>query len=479
MTEWEREHTGMLHAHPNKSLAATIELSLASPMFQELGPDACNLLGVVAFFPQGVNENHLDWLFPTIPNRRTIFDKFCVLSLTHQSGGFITMLAPLRDYLSPKDPASSPLLDITKWCYFSRLAANLNPHKYGFEEAQWIKSEDVNVEHLLNVFMSIDANSTYIWTVCCSFMDHLFWHKRRLVMLGPKIEGLPDDHILKPECLFGLSRLFDSVGNHTEHKRLLFHTLKLWRERGNDPRVASTLICISNANRLLGLRMEGMHQAEEALGIYERLGDMLGQSRSLQLVAWFMHNASSSPSNEELNVAEIAASIAIKLLPDEGEQFEVCQCHRLLGSIYSSKGEMGKAIDHFEAALGIATSFDWRDQLFWSHYSLAQLSFHQQNFGDAHTHVERAKSHTVNDAHYLGHAMSLQVGFWYFQHRLEEAKSEALRAADVYEMVGSVQGVDNCRTVRADLKPDHLVTKRCPLLPWNSGVAAGVLVGPD
>ena len=34
-------------------------------------------------------------------------------------------------------------------------------------------------------------------------------------------------------------------------------------------------------------------------------------------------------------------------------------------------------------------------------------------------------------------------------------------------------------SVRADLKPDHLVTKRCPLLPWNSGVAAGVLVGPD
>ena len=33
--------------------------------------------------------------------------------------------------------------------------------------------------------------------------------------------------------------------------------------------------------------------------------------------------------------------------------------------------------------------------------------------------------------------------------------------------------------VRADLKSNHLVTKRCPLLPWNSGVAAGVLVGPN
>ena len=33
--------------------------------------------------------------------------------------------------------------------------------------------------------------------------------------------------------------------------------------------------------------------------------------------------------------------------------------------------------------------------------------------------------------------------------------------------------------VRADLESNHLVTKRCPLLPWISGVAAGVLVGPD
>ena len=225
--EWEQQRTGMLHTQHSKSLAATIELSLASPLFQELGPDARALLGIVAFFPQGVDENNLEWLFPVIPNRTDAFDKLSILSLTYRSDGFVTMLAPLRDYLSPKDPRSSSLLYATKELYFTRMTIEIDPDMPNFGETQWVTSEDVNVEHLLDVFTTIDANSDGIWDTCANFMLHLFWHKEWLTVLKPKIEGLADDHHSKPNCLLQLSRLLDSVGNHLECKRLLIYVLNL------------------------------------------------------------------------------------------------------------------------------------------------------------------------------------------------------------------------------------------------------------
>ena len=437
--EWESRRTGVLETGHHKSLAATIELSLTSPTFQELGPDARELLGVVAFFPQGINENNSNWLLPTISNRADVFDRFCVLSLTYRNNGFVTMLAPLRDYFCPKDPTSSLLLSATKKNYFSRLSARIDPNIPGFEEARWIVLEDVNVEHLLDVFTSIDAGSDDIWTTCAHFMDHLYWHKRRLVVLGPKIEGLRDDHPSKPQCLAELSRLFDSSGNITEEKRLLVHVLKLHRERGDDHGVAGALRFLSDANRQLHLYEEGVQQAKEALEICERLGDKMEQARCSNYLAYLLYE------DGQLDAAEKAASRAIDLVPEKGDQFPACQCHRLLGRIYQSKGKKEQAIHHFETALATASSFGWDGQLFWNHYSLAELFPDEGRFDDAYVHIERAKSHAANNPYYLGRAMELQANFLYRQDRFEEARSEVLRAADVYEKVGAAKDVEDCK----------------------------------
>ena len=437
--EWDTRRAQVLRTDYDESLAATIELSLASPTFQKLGPNARELLGVVAFFPQGVDENNLDWLFPTISDRRNVFDKFFVLSLTTRSNGFVTMLAPIRDYLCPQDPRSSPLLCATKDLYYTRLSVMVDPDEPGFSEAGWIKSEDVNVEHLLNVFMTLDTNATDVWDACAHFIEHLYWHRRRQTILGSRIECLPNDHPSKPECLSELSRLFDSLGNFVEKKRVLLHALELRRERGDDFRVAQALVVLSEANWQLDLYEEGIQQAKEALGISERLGDTGYQVDCLNRLALLLQG------DRQLGAAEEAASHAIELLPQDNQSFRVCQSHRILGNIYRSQGKRQKAIHHYTIALGIASASDWRGQLVSIHYHLAKLFSDEEDFDSVQTHIEQAKFYSAEDAYQFGLATEMQAGIWYRQGKFENAASEALRASEIYEKLGLAKDVGDCR----------------------------------
>ena len=426
MKEWDTRRVGVLRTGYNKGLAATIELSLASPTFRQLippskshklvasptfskfipfsilrkaPPSARELLEVVAFFPQGVDENNLDWLFPTTPDRQNVFDKFCVLSLTHRNNGFITMLSPIRDYLRPLDPKSSPLLRTTKKHYFTRLSAVVGPDNAVFEKTQWIKLEDVNVEHLLDVFTSIDMSTWDVWKACGHFMEHLYQHKPRHTVLGPKIEGLPDGHRSKPACLFGLARLFDSIGNHAEEKRLLTHSLSLWRDRWNLFQVGQTLCFLSDANRKLGLYREGIQRVEEALKLAKRFWYTPGQVYCFKELAWLLLG------DGQLDAAENAALRMTDLISGKGQEFELCQSHRVLGEIYARKGEKENAIDHFETGLRIASDFNWPAQLFWIHHALAELFLAEEELDSASAHIGQAKSHAVYDTSDLGLAM--------------------------------------------------------------------------
>ena len=428
--EWEERRTGVLQTHHNKSLAATIELSLTSPMFQELGPDARELLGVIAFFPQGVDENNLEWLFPTISGATNIFDNFCILSLTYRSDGFVTILAPLRDHLCPKDPKFSALLCATRDCYLRRLSVHVDPDCPGYKEARWVASEDVNIEHLLDVFTSIDTGSGDVWNACANFMDHLYWHKPRLVVLGPKIEGLPDDHPSKPRCLLLLSHLFSSIRNCVESKRLLVRALKLWRGQGNDLQVARTLKDLAYANLWLDLNVEGIPEAREASEIFERLNHTVGHVSSLRCLARLLAEG------DQADAAEEAILRAAKLSSDKLSQSDLCEHHHILGHISLSRGEMGAAIIHHERALGIATSLNSQEKQSSILRCLVHLLLKEGRIDDAQVHLEFLKSDAANDMVSLGLAALVQAWVWRRQGRFEEAEEELSRVFGVYEKMG-------------------------------------------
>ena len=444
--EWKQRRTGVLRTEHKTSLAITIELSLASPLFQELGPDARAFLGVIAFYPQGVNEHNLEWLFPTISNVAQMFDKFCILSLTYRNSGFITMLAPLRDHLRPNDPKLSPLLCMTKDCYFARMSAEIDPNKPGFSDASWILSEDVNLEHLLDIFSSINPDSDDIWDACLNFMRHLQWQKPRPIVLRPKIEALPDNHCFKTECLYEIAVLLGLAGDFTEQRRLLTYVLNLERGRNDCRWVALTLEMLSHASQMLGLYTEGIHQAKEALEVYEQLDHTARRAQCLDQLARLYYESG------QLDAAEKAAIQSSELSLGNGDEYRVCQSHRTLGNIYRSKGDREKAIHHYKVALGLASSFNWHFHLFWIHSSLVQLFLPQRKFDDAYAHLEQAKTHARDNPFYLGRVALLQAGIFYGQHRFKAATSEVLRALEIFEKVGSLKEQQTCQASLLDIE---------------------------
>ena len=306
----------------------------------------------------------------------------------------------------------------------------------------------MNVEHLLDVFTSIGADSKEVWGACIHFMDHLRWHKPRLVVLGPKFEALPDNRSFKPRCLFFLSRLFDGVGNWEGQKRALVQSLGLWRERGKDLRVAETLVELSDANRALGLCEEGIQQAKEALDILGKLGKTNSQVECLMVFASLLRE------DEQLDMAEEVATLAMDL---SGDQYILCQAHLVLGRIHRSKGDLEKAVHHFEESLRIASTLNAHNQLSRTHLIVGELYLSEGELDKAHAHIEHAKLHAGSDMLNLGFAFLLSALAFSGKNRPEEANSEALRALALLEGLGAM---DHVETIRGFLRViEECITK--------------------
>ena len=219
----------------------------------------------------------------------------------------------------------------------------------------------------------------------------------------------------------------------------------LWRERGDEYSVARALHLLASANAMLDLYEEGIQQAKEALEVFERLG------RTTEQVACLIALAQVLWDNGQLDEAEEAITRAINLL-NNGPEFSLCQAHRILGNIYRVRGDTEKAIHHYNIAIGIASKFNWTDQLFWIQYNLTVVYCNEHDFDNATTHIQQAKEHALGDEYQLGRAMELQAQIWYKQKRFEDGVSEASCAIKIYEKLGAALDLNDCRDLLQNIE---------------------------
>ncbi|KAH7918019.1 TPR-like protein [Leucogyrophana mollusca] len=176
---WGKHQTDLLEVGAGKlqSLSVTIELSLASLSIKQLGNDARHVMQVVAFLHQGINEENMESLFPTITNICSILDALCRLSLMYRKTKTYGMLSPIRLHISNTHQArNTHPLDLThvRNHYYTQLDD-------GDDEGAWIATEDANVERLIvhDLSRGSEQDMETVYEACAQFFCLLQQHKPR------------------------------------------------------------------------------------------------------------------------------------------------------------------------------------------------------------------------------------------------------------------------------------------------------------
>jgi hypothetical protein len=226
-----------------------------------------------------------------------------------------------------------------------------------------------------------------------------------------------------------------------EQKRLLTHTLKLERERGNDFGVARALGSLSDANRLLGLYEEGIQQAKEALEIYERLGDTVEQARCLIHLARCCVSRQSARRRGGSRISRNRSS------PGERPRISGLPISSRSWQYISFQGREREGHSPFRGSPRNRIPFQLARSAVLDSSLPGGALFRSKASSTMHTLTSNKPSRTRLITHTTWVARSLlQARDWYRQRMLEEATSEALRALEIFEKLGAAEDLEGVQS---------------------------------
>ncbi|KAG2126913.1 hypothetical protein DEU56DRAFT_982812 [Suillus clintonianus] len=286
LKRWKDRHSKVLDAGKGKlqSLSDTMELSLSSPSVLDLGVDSRHALAIIAFLPQGLNEDLASDLLPSLPQVDTICDVLCMQSLVYRQDKFIKMLAPIRHYVqdSLPPPDSTCLQDICAFYYRSIDYCSDDRDEY----ADVIISDHFNIEHVVAFKLAHVPDSTeQIYDVCWQFLRCLTQHLPRPTTLTLAISNIVENSStlsIKAFCLSALAQLYDILSQLAEAVRAFQAAEALYLAAGDLENMA---YCLTNRADIL--RCQGRFiQSQNILEDLQHSDSWESLSESIKARAW-------------------------------------------------------------------------------------------------------------------------------------------------------------------------------------------------
>ncbi|KAJ8591056.1 hypothetical protein M405DRAFT_860847 [Rhizopogon salebrosus TDB-379] len=395
---WDDRHSKVLDYGKGKlqSLSDTMQLSISSPSIQDLGEGGRNTLAVIAFLPQGLNENLAGDLLPSLPQVNAICDVLCTQSLVYRQAGFAKMLAPIRHYVQDSLPPPDPicLRDIRAFYYGALGQQRAN-------SVDVIKSDHINIEHIIALGLTAPHGAEEACGVCFQFLQFLVAIAPRPTSLAPAIFKITENSSTwkrKGTCLFTLGSLYDILSRFTEGIKTFQAAEVLFLAASDHERVAACVTKRADVYTKLGRFI----QSKRVLENFEHSDSWEHLDKPTKVGIWFgldvtrMHTFTSSvpelfPTGETLHrsgdIAQVGRHVEDLLLQCIAP-FERLHVLQLLAEVAFVEGRLSNAMDFLQEALDSVKGKDPQLAFRWNLLK-AVVATHQGNYDLARQLTQR------------------------------------------------------------------------------------------
>lgn len=236
LKRWDDRRSKLLDRGKGKlqSLSFTMQLSLSSPSIQDLGENGLRALAVIAFLPQGLNDDLASDLLPSVPQIDTICDVLCTQSLVYRQGSFVKMLAPVRHYVRDSLPPLDTMCLGDIDAFYHRAVRLCAEQRNSFVDI--FISDHLNIEHTVAFGLArVPDGKAEIYEWCWTFLSCLQRHLPRPTFLTPVISNIietPSTWMPKAYCLQYLGRLYQSLSQLAEASKAFQAAERLYLAAG-------------------------------------------------------------------------------------------------------------------------------------------------------------------------------------------------------------------------------------------------------
>lgn len=196
----------------------------------------------------------------------------------------------------------------------------------------------------------------------------------------PVPEGVALEHrrVARARALRGLTRLYLSLGDNANARRVAEEAVALYRQSQDRRGLAFALVVLAYPLEFLGERERAEEILQESYSIARAEADIYSQCRSLNLLARVITNL-----HHDLDLSQRYVEESLRLARESGLRSQEAQACEILASIAMRRNDYPEARTRFEESAVIYEEIGARFNVLLEKSNLAHLERRQGNFASA------------------------------------------------------------------------------------------------